>query len=157
MQNGLARHALHVLWERTVPQTLEPRAPASAAPAEPPGEPPNRPLPVGYRQGLITAITVFIGFSLSFLRYWVFEAPGHWTLASVAAALVVLAPICTQIYTLYRALQIADQMEREYTRTVQWFVGSVVAMLVSVGLAGVILAGEAAQSPMPGIVGGTGR
>jgi uncharacterized membrane protein YidH (DUF202 family) len=138
MQNGLARHALHVLWERTVPQTLEPRAPASAAPAEPQ----NRPLPVGYRQGLITAITVFIGFSLSFLRYWVFEAPGHWTSASVAAVLVVLAPICTQIYTLYRALQIADQMEREYTRTVRWFVGSVVAMLLAVGLAGVILANE---------------
>jgi uncharacterized membrane protein YidH (DUF202 family) len=137
--------------EKAVPPTIDPRATAPAVPAEPPvelsGERSNRPLPVGYRQGLITAITVFIGFSLSFLRYWVFEAPGHWTWVSVVAALIVLAPICIQIYTLYRALQIADQMEREYTRTVRWFVGSVVAMLVAVALAGVILASE----PAPGL------
>jgi hypothetical protein len=29
----------------------------------------------GYRQGLVTAITVFLGFSLSFMRFWSFENP----------------------------------------------------------------------------------
>ena len=36
----------------------------------------NRGLPVGYRQGVITAITVMLGFSLYFLRFWNFEATG---------------------------------------------------------------------------------
>jgi hypothetical protein len=137
---------------------LAPRsAGPSTTPSNAPAGRPGRPLPVGYRQGLITAITVFIGFSLSFLRYWVFEAPGTWTLPSAAAALIVLMLICGQIYALYRALQIADEMEQEYTRTVRWFVCSVVAMLVAVGLAGAILAGELAQHPSPGLVGAPGR
>jgi hypothetical protein len=42
-------------------------------------------LPAGYRQGVITAITVLIGFSLSFICYWAFEAPGEWTMRSVVA------------------------------------------------------------------------
>ena len=40
----------------------------------------RRPLPNGYRQGIITAITVLLGFSLLFLRFWSFEAPGRWAL-----------------------------------------------------------------------------
>ena len=48
-------------------------------PPEPDAAPQPRarvPLPPGYREGIITAITVIIGFSLSFVRYWAFEAPG---------------------------------------------------------------------------------
>lgn len=33
-------------------------------------------VPRGYRPGIIPAITVFLAFSLAFLRYWGFEAPG---------------------------------------------------------------------------------
>ena len=33
-------------------------------------EPQHRPLPQGYRQGIITAITVLLGFSLAFFRFW---------------------------------------------------------------------------------------
>jgi hypothetical protein len=39
-------------------------------------QPQSRPLPNGYQQGLITAITVPLGFSLAFLRFWGFERPG---------------------------------------------------------------------------------
>ena len=38
--------------------------------------------PPGYRQGLITAITVLLGFSLAFLRFWGLEAAGQWTARS---------------------------------------------------------------------------
>ena len=36
-------------------------------------------LPPGYREGLLTAITVFVAFTLAFLKYWSLETPGRWT------------------------------------------------------------------------------
>ena len=99
------------------------------------------PLPAGYRQGVITAITVFVGFSLAFLRFWAFEAPGDWTPYSIAAVVIVLLPICDQIYALYRALQVEDDDERVYRRTIKWFIWSVVGMLVAVCVAAVVLSG----------------
>lgn len=98
-------------------------------------------MPAGYRQGLITAITVFIGFSLAFLRFWAFEAPGEWTAYSVTAVVILLVPICGQIYALFRALQVEDDDERVYRRTIKWFVWSVVGMLGAVCVAAVVLSG----------------
>ena len=101
----------------------------------------RKPLPAGYRQGVITAITVFIGFSLSFFRYWAFEAPGDWTPRSVAALLIMLVPICAQINALYRALRIEDDDEHSYQITMKWFVWSIFGMLFALGLAAVVLSG----------------
>ncbi|MGA7318753.1 MAG: hypothetical protein WBX22_32840 [Silvibacterium sp.] len=47
------------------------------------------PIPIGYRQGIITAITVLLGFSLLFFRYFDFELPGEWTISSAIAAIVM--------------------------------------------------------------------
>ncbi|MGJ7508227.1 hypothetical protein [Variovorax sp. GT1P44] len=102
---------------------------------------PRAPLPPGYREGMITAVTVIIGFSLSFVRYWAFEAPGEWTSRSVIALLALLVPIVAEIYTLYRALLVADDDEATYGITVRWFIGSVCGMLVAVALAAVVLSG----------------
>ncbi|MDM0105151.1 hypothetical protein QTH97_09425 [Variovorax sp. J22R24] len=99
------------------------------------------PLPPGYREGMITAITVIIGFSLSFVRYWAFEAPGEWTSRSVIALVALLIPIVAEIYTLYRALLVADDDEATYGITVRWFIGSVCGMLVSVSLAAMVFPG----------------
>jgi hypothetical protein len=82
-------------------------------------------LPAGYLQGLITAITVFIGFSLSFLRYWAFDAPGGWTTRSFVELFALLTPILAEIYALYRALLVIDDDEAEYATTVKWFIWSV--------------------------------
>lgn len=95
-------------------------------------------LPAGYRPGVITAITVFIGFSLAFLRFWAFEAPGEWTLLSIAAQAIMLLPIFGQIYALYRALLVEDDDEPTYRVTVQWFVWSVVGMLIAVCIAAIV-------------------
>lgn len=108
---------------------------------------PNRPaprkrLPAGYRPGVITAITVFIGFSLAFLRFWAFEAPGDWTAYSIAAAVILLLPIFGQIYALYRALLLEDDDEATYRITVKWFVWSVVGMMIAVCLAAVVVSAE---------------
>ena len=51
-----------------------------------PDTPPQRSIPEGYRAGIITAITVLLGFSLALFRFWGFEAPGDWTLRSIVAA-----------------------------------------------------------------------
>lgn len=103
---------------------------------------PRRPLPAGYREGIITAITVIIGFSLSFVRYWAFEAPGDWTARSIFALVALLIPIAAEIYTLYRALLVEDDDEATYKVTVKWFIGSVCGMLVSVSLAAIVLSGR---------------
>lgn len=110
-----------------------------------------RPLPNGFRQSIGNAITIFIGFSLTFLRGWAFEAPGDWTPRSVAAAIVLTIPILMEIYALFRSLRLADDDVVEYTKTVQWFIASVAAMLVAILLAAVILSGalEPGLTPSP--------
>lgn len=124
-------------------------AAANGTPVHPPqgaNEPPasqatRTPLPAGYRQGIITAITVFIGFSLAFLRFWAFEAPGDWTLRAIATSVVLMIPICAQIYALYRALLVEDDDEATYRVTILWFVWSVVGMLLAVCLTAMVLSG----------------
>lgn len=108
---------------------------------QPPTPHERKMLPAGYRQGIITAITVFIGFSLSFLRYWAFEAPGDWTPRSIGALLIMLVPIGAQIYALHRALLVQDDDESTYRTTVRWFVWSVFGMLFAVCLAAVVISG----------------
>ncbi len=95
----------------------------------------SRPLPIGYRQGLITAITVLLGFSLTFLRFWGFEAPGHWTLQSIISTGISIVAVALQLVALYRSLRLEDDDEREYRKTVIWFIASAVALLLGFLLA----------------------
>lgn len=89
------------------------------------------PLPAGYRQGIITAITVLPGFSLTFFRFWGFEAPGQWTRAlgrlycrrarGRAAATGSAVPL---------ALRLEDDNAIEYRKTVVWFIASAIALVL---------------------------
>jgi hypothetical protein len=112
-------------------------------------ERPRRPLPNGYRQGISNAITIFIGFSLTFLRGWVFDAPGEWTTRSMAAAAVLIIPILLEIFALVRSLSVADDDEIEYAKTVRWFIASIVAMVVAILLAALILSGAFEPGALP--------
>lgn len=96
---------------------------------------PRAPLPQGYRQGLITAITVLLGFSLAFLRFWGFEAPGEWTIRSAVAAGTIVAAVAMQIRALARSLRLIDDDEAEFAITARWLLTSAVVLLVGVGLA----------------------
>lgn len=89
-------------------------------------------LPQGFRAGLITAITVLLGFSLGFLRYWGLDAPGNWSALSVLPGVSLLLASLLQIIALYRALRLEDEAEDEYRKTVRWFIAS--AMLLLLGL-----------------------
>lgn len=92
--------------------------------------PSSQPVPSGYRQGIITAITLFLGFSLAFLRFWVFEAPGQWSVRALIATVALLIAIVIEIYALFRALRLVDDERHEYEKTVTWFLASAVVLLL---------------------------
>ena len=102
---------------------------------EPPG------LPAGYRQGIVSAITVVIGFTLLFMRYWGLEASGHVTGASIAAGVLLTAASLLEFYTLWRSLQLEDDQASEYRKTLRWLVASVAMLLVSIVVASLTKAG----------------
>jgi uncharacterized membrane protein YidH (DUF202 family) len=89
------------------------------------------PLPAGYRQGVITAITVLLGFSLIFLRYWGFELPGTWTISAAIAALLAGFSVVLQMIALWRSLQVEDDDEVEYKKTLRWFLISAILLLAA--------------------------
>ena len=104
----------------------------------PAGKAPRAPLPSGYRQGIISAITVVLAFSLLFARYWGFEADGDWTIASfVSTGLLGLAILC-EFVALWRALQVRDDDEPVYQITLRWFLASIFLLLAGVLLSGLI-------------------
>lgn len=108
--------------------------PADERPVPPP-PPPT--VPAGFRQGIITAITVLLGFSLAFWRFWGFESTGRWSSLSILAGACLLLAVALQIVALFRALRIEDDAVPEYRRTVRWFIASAIALLI--GLAGAMI------------------
>src|SRR5215813_13329078 len=108
------------------------RQPVSAA------ETGYRPVPAGYRQGIITAIAVLLGFSLAFFRYWGFEASGAWTPGSIIPASTFVAGIVLQIIALFRSLRLEDEDVRQYQKTVAWFVASAIVLLTGLLIAAVV-------------------
>jgi len=99
-------------------------------------------LPPGYRQGLITAITVLLTASFLYFRFVVFDpASGDWTFWGTVCASLAGISICIQLLTLWRALQPEDEQVSIYRITVRWlaagvlllvgsFVANIVALLV---------------------------
>ena len=93
------------------------------------------------REGIITAITVLLGFSLAFFRYWGFEAEGQWSARSVLTTGILIVAVVMQIVALFRSLRIADDDEIEYGKTVGWFVASAVVLFIAVLIAVVVFSG----------------
>jgi hypothetical protein len=97
-------------------------------------EDPNS-IPTGFRSGVITAITVLLGFSFLFLRSWAFELPGEWTISSAMSAILLLLAIVLELVTLWRSLQLKDNHVAEYNVTLRWFLLSAILLLVSLVMA----------------------
>ena len=100
-------------------------------PIRPVPERPRVPLPAGYRQAIVSAITVLPGFSLLFLRFFNFELSGPWSFMSDCAALLLALAIVLQIVALWRSLRVEDDDEAEYGKTLRWFLASAVLLLLS--------------------------
>jgi NO-binding membrane sensor protein with MHYT domain len=105
-----------------------------------------RSIPEGYRAGIITAITVLLGFSLALFRFWGFEAPGEWTFRSIVAAATIVIAVIMQIVALVRSLRLEDNDPNEYRKTVKWFAASAVALLVGLLVATVVFASGPAST-----------
>ena len=103
--------------------------------------PPREPLPQGYRQGIITAITVLFGFTLAFLRFWGFEAEGEWTYKSFTAAIGFTLALLLQVAALVRSLRVEDDDVAHYRVTVRLFVMSAVVVVVNLIIAAAIYSG----------------
>ena len=102
------------------------------------------PVPAGFRSGIITAITVILGFSFLFLRSWAFELPGEWTVSSAVAAVLLLFAIVMELTALWRALQPKDEHAIEYQLTLRWFLASIIMLLVSLVVAALSYSGHPA-------------
>ena len=94
-------------------------------------ERPRMPLPAGYRQAIVSAITVLLGFSLLFLRFFNFELSGPWSFMSGCTALLLTLAIILQMVALWRSLRVKDDDEAEYGITLRWFLASVILLLLS--------------------------
>jgi hypothetical protein len=69
------------------------------------------------------------------VRFWDFELPGAWNVSSGIAAGLMVVSIIFQMNTLWRSLQLKDEQESEYNKTLRWFLASGVALLASLALA----------------------
>ena len=98
-------------------------------------------MPNGYRPAIVTAITVILGFSLYFLRFWNFEAPGDWTVPSLIAAVAMVVSITVQIVALARSLSLFDDNPRVYSITVRVFIWGVILALASLVFASAAFSG----------------
>jgi hypothetical protein len=90
------------------------------------------PLPIGYRQAIVTAITVLLGFSLLFLRFWNFELSGSWRAASVTASALMGVAVALELFALWRSLRVEDDDEYEYRLTLRWFLAG--AIILALGM-----------------------
>ena len=95
-------------------------------------------VPQGYRQGLVTAITVFLGFSLYFARFWNLEHSGEWTWIGVVSACLVGIGIVVQLLALFRSLDLRDQMESHYKVTIRCFFAGIIIVLMGVIVATIV-------------------
>jgi hypothetical protein len=93
-------------------------------------EPPK--IPPGYRQGLLTVITVFLTASILYFRYAAIEpASGRWTFWGVVFVLILGCSIFVQLFTLRRALQPDDERVSIYKVTLRWLAAGVFLLVVS--------------------------
>jgi len=95
-------------------------------------------VPQGYRQGLVTAITVFLGFSLYFAQWWNLEHPGEWTWRGIVPACIVGVGIIVQLVALFRSLDMRDSDESHYRHTVRCFFGGIVIVLMAIVLVTIV-------------------
>jgi hypothetical protein len=74
---------------------------------------------------------VLLGFTLAFLRFWGFEAEGHWTYKSFTAAIGLAVASLLQFVALFRSLRVEDDDQVEYRVTVRWFLASALVLVVT--------------------------
>jgi hypothetical protein len=91
-----------------------------------------------FRNGSLTAISVIVGFSLSFLSRWA-GTPGKWHAADLFAVGLIVAGSAAQIWALGAMLFVSSMVLANYQRAIRTFL--VGLALVAAGVA-IALVGE---------------
>jgi hypothetical protein len=87
-----------------------------------------------FRNGSLTAISVVIGFSLSFLVRWA-GLPGPWHRIDLVALSAIVIGILCQIAALASLLSVQSLLLRNHNRAVSMFLAGLALVTIGVGLA----------------------
>ncbi len=87
-----------------------------------------------FRNGSLTAISVVVGFSLSFLTRWA-GLPGPWLAVDLVALSAIVLGIAFQIIALAGLLSIRSLLLRNYNRAVRLFLIGLASVASGVALA----------------------
>ena len=107
-------------------------------------------IPPEFRNGSLTAVSVLVGFSLSFLSRWA-GTPGKWHAADVVAVVLIVTGSALQIFALGSMLFLSSMVVANYERAIRIFL--VGLGIVAVGVAIAIL-GEIFGFGQQNILGG---
>jgi hypothetical protein len=89
-----------------------------------------------FRNGSLTAISVIVGFSLSFLSRWA-GTPGKWHTVDFVAVVLIVAGSAAQIWSLGAMLFVSSMVTANYERAIRIFL--VGLALVAVGVAAALV------------------
>jgi hypothetical protein len=84
-----------------------------------------------FRSGSLTAISVVVGFSLSFLNRWA-SSPGEWHIGDLVTIVLIVAGTAAQLLALVEMLRVQSLLPKSYNRTMQIFLAGL--GLVAVGI-----------------------
>jgi hypothetical protein len=87
-----------------------------------------------FRNGSLTAISVIVGFSLSFLNRWAAE-PGPWEISDLAAVAAIVVGIVLQVSSLASLLSVRSLLLGNYVRAVRLFLIGLAVVSIGVALA----------------------
>jgi hypothetical protein len=87
-----------------------------------------------FRNGSLTAISVIVGFSLSFLSRWA-GTPGQWHTGDLVAVALIVIGCVLQIWALGAMLFVSSMMVAYYERAIRHFLIGLVLVAAGVALA----------------------
>ena len=122
---------------------------SDATPAAEHREPEPASIHLLFRNGSLTAISVLVGFSLSFLSRWA-GTPGQWHVADLIAVTLIVVGNGLQIWALSSMLFVSSLIAEKYTRAIRLFLAGLA--IVALGIAAAIVADVAGLGPS--ILGG---
>ena len=87
-----------------------------------------------FRNGSLTAISVLVGFSLSFLARWA-GTPGRWHTLDLIAVVLIVTGSALQIFALGSLLFLSSMVVANYERAIRFFLAGLAIVAVGVAIA----------------------
>jgi hypothetical protein len=87
-----------------------------------------------FRNGSLTAVSVLVGFSLSFLSRWA-GTPGKWHAADLIAVTLIVIGSGLQIWALASMLLISSLVAEKYNRAILLFLTGLATVALGVAVA----------------------